>query len=65
MTAPLWVRRLIRPLVPDRVMVVLRLREHSRQVRTNVDVVLDERAAQRRWLATTPDTYRVRPWSSF
>lgn len=65
MTAPLWFRRLIRPLIPDRAMAVVRLREHSRQVRTNVDVVLDDRGAQRRWLAATPDTYRVRPWASF
>jgi glycosyltransferase involved in cell wall biosynthesis len=62
---PLWLRRLLRPLIPDRLMAVVRLREHSRQVRVNVDVVVEGRLAQRRWLATTPDTYRVRPRGTF
>ncbi len=64
MKPPLWVRKLIRPLIPDRVMARYRLHEHSRQVRVNVDVFLAAdagRAARRRWLLATPDTYRVRP----
>jgi glycosyltransferase involved in cell wall biosynthesis len=56
---PMWVKRLLRPLIPDRVMARYRLRQHSRQVRTNVDVLVADRRAQRRWLVTTPDTYRV------
>jgi hypothetical protein len=53
-------RKLIRPLIPDAVMARYRLHQHSRQVRTNVDVVVDSRSLQRRWLLVTPDTYRVR-----
>ena len=37
---PLWVRKLLRPLIPDRLMARFRLAEHSRQVRTNIDVFL-------------------------
>lgn len=55
------VRRLVRPLIPDRVMARYRLRQHSRQVRTNVDVVIDDRRRARRWLSTAPDTYRALP----
>ena len=39
MTLPLWLRKLIRPLIPDRVMARFRLHQHSRRVRTNVDVL--------------------------
>ncbi len=61
----MWLRKLVRPLVPDRVMARYRLAEHSRQVRTNVDVFLAAAdPARRRWLAATPDTYRVRPLES-
>ncbi len=59
MRVPLPVRKLIRPLIPDRFMARFRLHQHSRQVRNNVDVLATGNAA-RRWLATTPDTYRVR-----
>jgi glycosyltransferase involved in cell wall biosynthesis len=62
---PMWARRLIRPLIPHSVMARFRLHQHSRQVRTNVDVVLADRRMARRWLATTPDTYRVRFPQSF
>lgn len=64
-TPPLWLRRALRPLIPDRVMARLRLREHSRQVRTNTDIVLTDTRSARRWLASTPDTYRVRGADSF
>ncbi len=65
MRPPLWLRKLARPLIPDRVMARYRLAEHSRQVRTNVDVFLRSGDPQRRrWLAATPDTYRVRPYES-
>ncbi|MBW3561549.1 MAG: glycosyltransferase [Actinobacteria bacterium] len=46
-------------------MAAIRLHEHSRQARTNVDVVIDGWLTQRRWLAATPDTYRVRGWETF
>jgi len=53
-------KRLLRPLIPDRVMARYRLHQHSRQVRVNVDVFLDDSRTARRWLRATPDTYRVR-----
>ena len=59
MTFPHRIKQTLRPLIPDRVMARYRLQQHSLQVRTNVDVVLDP-ARARRWLAVTPDTYRVR-----
>ncbi len=65
MKAPVWLRKLIRPFVPERLMTRLRLHEYSRQVRVNIDVVVDDEAAARRWLDATPDTYRVRPSASF
>lgn len=36
-----------------------RLSQHSRQVRTNVDVVLTNAKDRRRWLGATPDTFRA------
>lgn len=60
MNPPLWLRRAVRPLIPDRLMARFRLRQHSLQVRTNVDLFVDDPRRRRRWLATTPDTYRVR-----
>ncbi len=60
MKPPLWLRKLVRPLIPDAVMARYRLHEHSRQVRVNVDVFLPPGDGSRsRWLTTTPDTYRV------
>lgn len=53
-------KRLIRPLIPDRLMARYRLEQHSRHSRVNVDVLVEDRRQARRWLATTPDTYRVR-----
>ena len=53
------VKRAVRPLIPDRIMARYRLRQHSRAVRVNVDVAVADRAEARRWLATTPDTYRI------
>ena len=53
-------KRLLRPLIPDRVMARYRLHQHSRQIRVNVDVFLDDSRTARRWLRATPDTYRVR-----
>lgn len=37
-----------------------RLHQHSRQVRVNVDVFLEDSRKARKWLRATPDTYRVR-----
>ncbi len=59
MSASMWAKQTLRPLIPDRLMARYRLAQHSRQVRTNVDVVLTDPGEQRRWLGTTPDTYRV------
>jgi glycosyltransferase involved in cell wall biosynthesis len=60
MVLTMRLKRLIRPLIPDRVMARYRLQQHSRHSRVNVDVFLDDPRAARRWLAATPDTYRVR-----
>lgn len=60
MSLPHLVKKLVRPLVPDRVVARYRLERHSRYSRVNVDVFLDHPAEARRWLGTTPDTYRVR-----
>lgn len=59
MSAAMWAKQILRPLIPDRLMARYRLAQHSRQVRTNVDVVLTDPGEKRRWLGTTPDTYRV------
>lgn len=59
MTLSIAVKRMLRPLIPDRLMARYRLMQHSRQVRTNVDVVLTDRRLRKRWLVATPDTYRV------
>jgi glycosyltransferase involved in cell wall biosynthesis len=56
---PMWVKRAVRPLIPDALMARYRLHQHSRQVRTNVDVFVGDRKHARRWLRATPDTYRV------
>ena len=53
-------KRMVRPLIPNRVMARYRLVQHSRHSRVNVDVFLDNPAHARRWLDATPDTYRVR-----
>jgi Glycosyl transferase 4-like domain/Glycosyl transferases group 1 len=53
-------KRIIRPLIPNRVMARYRLVQHSRHSRVNVDVFIDNPALARRWLDATPDTYRVR-----
>ncbi|RPI22674.1 MAG: glycosyltransferase [Actinobacteria bacterium] len=54
------VKKIIRPLIPDRVMARVRLHQHSRLVRNNFDVFVEGPAVAKRWLASTPDTYRVR-----
>ena len=59
MNASMRIKQLIRPLIPDRLMARYRLVQHSRQVRTNVDVVLADPGERRRWLGATPDTYRM------
>jgi hypothetical protein len=53
-------KRLLRPLIPNRVMARYRLVQHSRHSRVNVDVFLHDPSAVKKWLDTTPDTYRVR-----
>ncbi|MCJ7779201.1 MAG: glycosyltransferase [Acidimicrobiia bacterium] len=59
MNVSMRIKQFIRPLIPDRLMARYRLVQHSRQVRTNVDVVLTDPGERRRWLGTTPDTYRT------
>ncbi|MGH8872200.1 MAG: glycosyltransferase [Acidimicrobiia bacterium] len=56
---PHWLKRLLRPLIPNRMMARFRLTQHSRHSRVNVDVFLGDRALAKRWLDVTPDTYRV------
>ncbi len=56
---PLWLKRLLRPLIPDRVMARHRLRQHSHQARVNVDVLVADKRDRGSWLRCTPDTYRV------
>ncbi len=53
-------KRLLRPLIPNRVMARYRLAQHSQHSRVNLDVFLDDQAKAKRWLAVTPDTYRAR-----
>jgi glycosyltransferase involved in cell wall biosynthesis len=53
-------KRLIRPLIPDRLMVRFRLRQQSQNARWNVDVFVSDPKSAKRWLHTTPNTYRVR-----
>jgi glycosyltransferase involved in cell wall biosynthesis len=57
----MMIKRVLRPLIPDRLMARYRLAQHSRQVRVNVDVVITDPKRRKRWLGTTPDTYRVVP----
>jgi glycosyltransferase involved in cell wall biosynthesis len=54
-------KRLVRPLIPDVLMARYRLAQHSRVVRTNVDLFLADADLRRRWLRVTPDTVRVGP----
>ncbi len=58
------VKRMLRRLVPDRVMARYRLLQHSRHVRTNLVLFVDDPAEARRWVRTTPDTVQVRRRSS-
>ena len=55
----MWLKRLIRPLIPNRIMARYRLHQHSRQAQSNVDVLVTSARERRRWLRATPDTYRV------
>jgi glycosyltransferase involved in cell wall biosynthesis len=54
------VKRVLRPLIPDRLLARYRLHQHSRHSRVNVEVFLQDGKTARRWLGATPDTYRVR-----
>ena len=53
-------KKVIRPLIPDRLMARIRMRQHSRHVRWNVDIFTPDRRVANRWKDCTPDTYRVR-----
>lgn len=52
-------KRVVRKLIPDRVMARYRLHQHSKHARVNVDIVVEDRPGARRWMSTTPDTYRA------
>jgi len=52
-------KRIVRRFIPDEMMARYRLRQHSKSARVNVDLLVGSRAEARRWLATTPDTYRA------
>ena len=52
-------KKVIRPLIPNALMARYRRHQHSRAVRTNVDIYVRDGRAARRWRAFTPDTYRV------
>lgn len=58
-TTVMAIKRMIRPLIPDSLMARYRRRQHSRMVRSNVDLYVEDRRAARRWFRLTPDTYRV------
>jgi len=53
------IKQAIRPLIPDSVMARYRVRQHSRAMRTNVDLFVSSDREARKWMALTPDTYRV------
>lgn len=53
-------QRLARKLIPPRLIARFRLHQQSRHARVNVDVFLETPGHARRWLAVTPDTYRMR-----
>lgn len=53
-------KRVVRRMIPDRIMARYRLIQHSRHVRTNLVLFLDDPRLARRWVAATPDTVRVR-----
>lgn len=53
------IKRILRRLIPDRIMARYRLSQHSRQVRTNIDIFVSDPQLGRKWVAVTPDTVRV------
>ena len=53
-------KRVIRRMIPDRLMARYRLVQHSRHVRTNLVLFIEDRRLARRWVSATPDTVRVR-----
>ncbi len=59
MSAKAKLRSALRPLIPDALMARYRRRQHSRSVRTNVDIYVPDGRLARRWRSYTPDTYRI------
>lgn len=53
-------KRVIRRMIPDRLMARYRLVQHSRHVRTNLVLFIEDPRLARRWVSATPDTIRVR-----
>jgi glycosyltransferase involved in cell wall biosynthesis len=53
-------KRLARRCVPDAIMARYRLIQHSRSVRTNLVLFIDDRRLARKWVNRTPDTVQVR-----
>lgn len=52
-------KHILRPLVPDSVMARYRRHQHSKGIRSNVDLYVRDRRLARAFLSFTPDTYRV------
>jgi len=52
-------KRVLRKFIPDRVMARYRLHQHSKHTRVNVDIVVPDHSSAKRWMSTTPDTYRA------
>ncbi len=55
-----FLKELVRPFVPEKLMTWYRLRQYPEHSGRNFDVFVEDEQSARRWLADTPDTYRVR-----
>lgn len=58
-------KRLVRPLVPEPVMLRMRYASPDQGSRVNVDVVVSSPAEAAAWVRATPATYRARTLDSF
>ena len=58
-------KRLVRPLVPDAVIVRLRSGVAGPTLRYNLDLVVEDPSGRRRWARSTPAVFRVRSPESF
>ena len=53
------VKTIMRPLIPDSLMARYRRHQHSRGIRSNVDLYVEATSLAKSFLSFTPDTYRV------